>query len=50
MFDAPIRPQTVSAGPLLSSALAAGERELDSRADDELVRGLLGPYDEMEIW
>ena len=50
MLDAHIRPQIVSAGPLLRSSLVAGERELDSRADDELVRGVSGPDDEMEIW
>ena len=48
MLDEPLRPQTVSASPLLRSALAAGEREPDSRADDELD-ALFGVDDEMEI-
>ena len=48
MLDEPLRPQTVSVSPWLRSALAAGECEPDSRADDELD-ALFGVDDEMEI-
>ena len=49
MLDAPIRPQRVSANPLLRSALAAGEREHDGHADDELTHGLFGADSDVEL-
>ena len=49
MLDAPIRPHRVSAEPLLRSALAAGEREPDGQADDELMHGLFGADIDVEL-
>ena len=49
MLDAPIRPQRVSANPLLRSALAAGEREPDGQAEDELMHGLFGADIDVEL-
>ena len=49
MLDAPIRPHRVSANPLLRSALAAGEREPDGQAEDELIHGLFGADGDVEL-
>ena len=49
MLDAPIRPHRVSANPLLRSALAAGEREPDGQAEDELIHGIFGADGDVEL-
>ena len=49
VLDAPIRPHRVSANPLLRSALAAGEREPDGQAEDELIHGLFGADADVEL-